>query len=195
MNSNLKSIITLIACCTLGAATASAAIYNGFTGPFASSEWTITEGGDASIVITTGTMTLTASDATGSVAQALWAFDETWDFTSAEVSFDYLIQVPPGQEGSWFIWPMQTQVGTGIPTTLTYPSGSGTINIPAYNPGAPGENNFRFLLNPMELNFAGSATVTISNFVFDTGGAIPEPASLAILGLGGLMMLRRRRRA
>ena len=90
--------------------------------------------------------------------------------------------------------------GTGVPQTATLQtSGAG-----AGANGATGNNNTIVALNGLTPTAAGllSLTVQTNNGTFGYIGsaaltdtsAVPEPASLGLLGLGGLSLIRRRRR-
>ncbi|QQE13885.1 choice-of-anchor E domain-containing protein [Planctomycetota bacterium] len=82
----------------------------------------------------------------------------------------------PGASG------LETYIGDGNISLLAHGSGGVAYNGPVYSEGTPD-----FSLDTIGLKATGIASITY-NYT-----AVPEPASMAMMGLGGLMLLKRRR--
>ncbi len=149
-----------------------------FSGAYAPGNWTFNaNGGDGSFTNDGSTLALTGNNnGTGAIntdytinAAASGNFSFSWAHTSSDSG----------------TWDSSYYLINGVQTFLSnnVPAGAGVVSVPVNMGDSIG---FRVFSSDGAI---GSATLTITNF----SGPVPAPASLALLGLGGLVAGRRRR--
>ncbi|MEM9346552.1 MAG: PEP-CTERM sorting domain-containing protein [Planctomycetota bacterium] len=99
------------------------------------------------------------------------------DITAGVLLGGVPISVAEGSQNLFFSF-----LGTPAPPVLTPPSGS----VPSFDPNAEGEYTFAIVASDPISGFA------VEIVAIDVQ-VVPEPTSLALLGLGGLLFTRRRR--
>jgi hypothetical protein len=159
----------------------SGAAFGQFSGVYAPGNWTLnanggdgsvnTAGAPASIALignNNGTGPIDTDYTIAAAAAGIWSFN--WNYSSPD-SGTY--------DSAYYLL-------NGVPTFLAFNNsqGSGNVSVPV---GAG--NIIGFRVSSFDGVF-GAGTLTISNF----SAPIPAPGSLALLGLGGLIGARRRRR-
>jgi len=144
-----------------------------------------------SFVSTSAGQTVGARFRAGEAAQIAGGYEPPTPTPSGTPTFfnvAFFDDVPPGEEGSGFI----TRVAIDVPALY-----QGTLYLSTTGPQEPGD--VRLIGGPADT--AGEAQSATASFqhpsplvLLDWGvwSTIPEPASLALLLLGGLMGLRRR---
>jgi|KBSMisStaDraftv2_1062788.scaffolds.fasta_scaffold189680_1 PEP-CTERM motif len=163
----------------------------GFTGPFAPASFTtlftgtIVGGNSGSTLVTATTLTINGGNGTGGCVGGVYGFlgpcevDAT--HSTAGLGFDTII----------FHWAYSTfdVDGPGGDLFGVFNDGLRTV---LSDPGGPISQSGNFTLHPTSsfgffVNctdcLGGSATATITNFVAQTSAAVPEPTSIALLGL------------
>jgi hypothetical protein len=131
--------------------------------------------------------------------------DGSFNFTSRlyvveanDVNNDYTFGLSVGSGGSTDKFSTDFAYGNQINGTLNYDFGTGlasfTVGSATITSSLAGTES---LLNSFALRQSDSAnneTILVDNLVVSTGTAVPEPGSLAVLGLMGLVGLVQRRR-
>ena len=150
-----------------------------FSGPYAPANWTFSaNGGDGSFTNDGSTLNLVGNNnGTGSI---------NTDYTinaAAAGNFAFNWQYNVGDTGTWdtgfyLVNGVQTFLATNNSGVL-----AGVVSVPVNMGESIG---FRMFSADGAL---GASSLTITNF----SGPVPAPASLALLGLGGLVAGRRRR--
>jgi len=121
-------------------------------------------------------------------ARPSFGFDDGYLILTAETNalFNlYAVDLTEGIEG---------QMGRGFEVTATFPDDS-TVHVLLTPDGIPGLETFYFttILDVKSVAFGTNLPVgqhRIDNIVVQI---IPEPATLLLLGIGGLVLLRKRR--
>lgn len=104
-----------------------------------------------------------------------FSFDQTYDFSTVQL-FTY-------NNGTWAKYAQNVTVTIGGTSTNfgTLAADEPVLDVSSLNSGSS-----------VEISFTNTAETWISEVDFD--GVVPEPGSLALLGLGGLLIGTRRRR-
>ncbi len=148
-----------------------------FSGPYAPGNWTFNaNGGDGSATNDGSTLTLVGNDngfgldtdyTIAAAAAGTWSFDWSY-FSSDSGTFD---------TGGYLLNGVYTQLAANNS------QGSGSVSIPVLAGDIIGYRVFS------ADGVFGPGTLTVKNF----SAPVPAPASLALLGMGGLLAARRRR--
>jgi hypothetical protein len=184
----LRCVLMLIGLVACGAQATHAAVITDFSGAFAVGNWTTSA--------TTGDGYVTKTNAPTSIVIAS-------SNNGSAADTDFLIAMPVSGTVS-FDWSFVTSdlagkdpfsVGSnGIFTKLTSDT-SGSPQSSSYSVSLLLGQVFAFRASSVDGQFGRSET-TITNFVvsYTPSGAVPEPTSMAIFGLGALGMAYRQRR-
>lgn len=81
---------------------------------------------------------------------------------------------------------------TSLSTDGATPTGNGVFNL-TLNAGTLGGAGDALFLRLVNANPVSNDQLLVDDVSAQSGGIVPEPASLSLMGLGGLLVLRRRR--
>jgi hypothetical protein len=188
MKSFLSCAVMLIGLVACGAQATHAAVINDFTGAFAVGNWTITtpQGSDGFVTLN-GPTSVTVASGANSVGgntdfSIIMPFAGTvtfdWSFATTDLAGSDPFSV--GSNGNF--------------TKLTSDT-SGSPQSSSYSVSLLLGQVFAFRASSIDGMFGRSET-TITNFMvtYADSGAVPEPTSMAIFGLGALGVAYRQRR-
>jgi PEP-CTERM motif len=184
----LRCVLMLIGLVACGAQATHAAVINDFSGAFAVGNWTITTptgsdgfvtlNGPTSVIVASGNNAIPGNTDFSITMPFAGTVTFTWSFTTADTpTFDPFFV---GSASSF------TKLSDDFGNTTQ--TGTESVSL-----GAGDSFTFR-AYTPDGANGRSETTITNFSVTYADSGAVPEPTSMAIFGLGALGMAYRQRR-